>query len=253
MNTKQVYHYVYRITNIVEKRHYYGKRSTSIDPKLDLGVKYFSSSKDKAFIADQKSDPKNYKYKVIRIYETDKEALAAEIKLHNKFEVGINPNFYNRAKQTSIGFSITGRNHSKETKEKISVTRKGKNHSKETKEKISAANKGNTNSKGKSPSKETREKLSIAHKGKKGKPHSKETKEKMSIALKGTNHPQAKLANIYCRYTNDLIAENIVISVWAKANGYHRANLCATARADKSKPSSTTNPHYHKGVYVVYV
>ena len=34
-------HYVYRITNKIENKHYYGVRSCKIDPKLDLGIKYF--------------------------------------------------------------------------------------------------------------------------------------------------------------------------------------------------------------------
>ena len=51
-------HYVYRITNKVENKHYYGCRTTKLEPKDDLGSKYFSSSKDKSFIKDQKRKPK---------------------------------------------------------------------------------------------------------------------------------------------------------------------------------------------------
>ena len=65
------YHYTYRITNILLKLHYYGVRtSKDILPKKDLGIKYFSSSTNKEFIKDQKSNPQNYKYKIIRIYST---------------------------------------------------------------------------------------------------------------------------------------------------------------------------------------
>jgi DNA polymerase-1 len=53
MTSSNIYHYVYRITNVVEGKHYYGKRSSKIGPKLDLGKKYFSSSRDKQFIQDQ--------------------------------------------------------------------------------------------------------------------------------------------------------------------------------------------------------
>ena len=102
-------HYVYRITNKVTKLHYYGKRSCACDPKLDLGIKYFSSSKDKAFILDQKINTNNYKYKIIKKFNTAKEAIAYEIKLHDKFNVGVNPKFYNRAKQTTLKFSTTGK------------------------------------------------------------------------------------------------------------------------------------------------
>lgn len=31
------YHYVYRITNLVEDKHYYGSRTSSILPESDLG------------------------------------------------------------------------------------------------------------------------------------------------------------------------------------------------------------------------
>jgi len=61
------FHYVYRISNILLDKHYYGYRKTQNDPILDIGIKYFSSSKDKEFIKDQKKNPQNYKYKIIRI------------------------------------------------------------------------------------------------------------------------------------------------------------------------------------------
>ena len=56
-------HYTYRISNTLINKHYYGTRSTGINPKDDLGYKYFSSSSDKEFIKDQKDNPQNYKYK----------------------------------------------------------------------------------------------------------------------------------------------------------------------------------------------
>jgi hypothetical protein len=103
-----LFHYTYRITNILINKHYYGTRTSKINPNLDLGTKYLSSSSDKDFINDQKINPKNYKYKVIRIYNTRKEAMDLEIKLHSKFEVTINENFYNKAKATSTSFDTTG-------------------------------------------------------------------------------------------------------------------------------------------------
>lgn len=106
--TSTKFHYVYRITNIVAQKHYYGKRNCSTEPKLDLGIKYFSSSKDKLFIVEQKTNPQNFKYKIIRLFNTVEEATAFEIRLHNKFDVGINPSFYNRSKQTSTKFSFDG-------------------------------------------------------------------------------------------------------------------------------------------------
>lgn len=102
------YHYVYRITNKTLNKHYYGVRSSKVEPKLDLGIKYFSSSTDKDFIKDQNENPDNFKYKVIRNFESRKDALCFEINLHNKFDVSINESFYNLSKQTSTGFDTTG-------------------------------------------------------------------------------------------------------------------------------------------------
>ena len=114
------FHYTYRITNNKLNKHYYGVRSSRLQPIDDLGIKYFSSSSDKEFIKDQKDNPQDYRYKVIKIFKTRKNAIDLEIKLHAKFNVDINESFYNRAKQTSNKFSITkfGHKMTKETKEK---------------------------------------------------------------------------------------------------------------------------------------
>ncbi len=108
MTSNIIYHYVYRITNLVENKHYYGKRSTKTLPHLDLGHRYFSSSVDKEFIKDQKENPTNYRYKIIFTFNNANKAVTFEIRLHNKFNVGINPNFYNNAIQTASGFDTTG-------------------------------------------------------------------------------------------------------------------------------------------------
>ena len=108
MSSKTIYHYAYRITNTLECKHYYGSRTSKIHPSKDLGKKYFSSSKDKEFKKDQKENPQNYKYKVIRLFDTREGAVSFEIRLHNKFDVGVNESFYNKAKQTSVGWDTTG-------------------------------------------------------------------------------------------------------------------------------------------------
>ena len=110
LQMKYKYHYTYRITNITKvalRIYYYGVRSTNLNPKDDLGIIYFSTSTNKEFIKDQKENPQNYKYKVIKTFKTRKEAISLEIKLHDKFNVGVNEIFYNKAKQTSTGFDIT--------------------------------------------------------------------------------------------------------------------------------------------------
>lgn len=119
-------HYVYRITNKIENKHYYGVRSSTIKPKEDIGIKYFSSSTDKNFIRDQKENPDNYKYKVLKIFPTRKDAEFFETILHEKFSVQTNESFYNKAKNTLMGFSVEGRKQSDEHKAKITVSKIGK-------------------------------------------------------------------------------------------------------------------------------
>ena len=99
--------YVYRITNVKSRKHYYGYKSIDVDadPKQHLGKIYFSSSTDKEFIDDQKNNPKSYRYKIIKIYDNKDDALKHEIKLHERFDVAKNLSFYNKARQTSTKFA----------------------------------------------------------------------------------------------------------------------------------------------------
>ena len=80
-----------------------------------------------------------------------------------------------------------------------------------------------------------------------GKVTSPETRKKQSEARAGkyggSNHPGAKPANIYSK-EGDCIAQNVVIRVWAKENGYHQAHLSATA---------TGKLKLHKGIYARYI
>lgn len=141
------YHYVYRITNIKLNKHYYGTRSSKIEPFKDLGFKYFSSASDIEFRDDQKNNPENYKYIIVSIFNSREDAISLEIILHEKFNVGLNPSFYNKSKQTSIGFDFdsTGNQHSDETRRKISERaklRKGRPVSEETKTKLAEIQRG---------------------------------------------------------------------------------------------------------------
>ena len=150
-------HYTYRITNIIDRKHYYGVRSAD-NPYMDLGIKYFSSSRDSKFIDEQKNNPENFRYKVVSIYDNREEAMDKEIRLHSKFNVSNNPHFYNRCNATTSGFSVLGNKHTKESLLKISAA--GRRPCKTTaKEKISKANKNQFNSL------ETRKKKSEANKG----------------------------------------------------------------------------------------
>lgn len=106
---EQRYHYVYQITNLVTARKYIGKRSSLDSPAVDLGRKYFSSSSDREFILDQKTNPSNYKYEVLMEFNTAADAVTHEVKLHNLYDVGRNPEFYNKVKQTDTSFNASGK------------------------------------------------------------------------------------------------------------------------------------------------
>lgn len=152
------YHYVYRITNKLLNKHYYGDRSCDCHPSEDLGKKYFSSFSEKWFKQDQKTNSQNYKYKIIRIFETSRQdAKNLEIKLHRKFDVKNNPNFINKANQLTTGFCTSGTSLSETHKKKISIAFKGRKDSDETRKKKSESLKGRKITWG--------DKLSVARKG----------------------------------------------------------------------------------------
>lgn len=102
-------HYVYRISNILTNQHYYGVRSTKLSPIDDLGKKYFSSSTDLTFIKEQKMNPYDFLYKIIRTFDTRRSANDFESKIHNKFHVSSNENFYNRSESITSGWVSYGK------------------------------------------------------------------------------------------------------------------------------------------------
>lgn len=209
------YHYVYRITNTKLNKHYYGTRSSNIEPFKDLGVKYFSSASDEEFRNDQKNNPQDYKYVIVSVFNSRKEAMQLEIKLHTKFNVGMNESFYNKCKASSTKFDTTGTHHTAEAKHKIAIAHDGilksEEHkknlskawedrivSKETGHKISESLKGRENTWGEKISKtlknhsRTEEHCLNISKNKKGmistfkgKMHNEESKTKMSKVHKG--------------------------------------------------------------------
>lgn len=228
-----MYYYVYRITNKALKKHYYGKRTSKIPPALDLGIKYFSSSSDKAFIKDQKDFREKYKYKIVRCCTSPFAAVALEIRLHNMFNVGLNPNFYNKAKQTSTKFDTTGILFTEAQKSKLSLDRLGRKHSPETIEKLRVAKLGNS--------------------WNKGRRHLESSIELMKTnSKKGENHHNAVPVDVYCYKTDNLIAEGVVLNEWCKEDKSLRSNLAATLRVDRTKPSTKYNPWQSKGLYAKY-
>lgn len=227
------FHYVYRITSIIENKHYYGSRSSILPPKEDLGFKYFTSSRDKEFVSDLKLNTNNYKLKIVSVFLNRNAAMLLEIKLHNKFDVGKNPNFYNKCKATSTGFSMEGIKQSETTKIKRSESLIGRKSSPETKAKlsklkigdlnpakredirlkISKSKLGNTNMLGKTHSIETKEKISKSNKGKiswnRGTVNeiSEETRQKMSDAKLNMTDEQKK--NMHLWKKGRKLSENV--------------------------------------------
>jgi hypothetical protein len=166
-------------------RGYIGSRSCDCLPEEDTA--YFGSYSDKNFKPAQKI--------ILRSdYKTREEAIADEITLHEFYDVGRNPQFANRAKQTSTKFDTTGKTLSEETRIALKEAFTGeKNHrfgkkvSEATRQKISSSLVGRR------LSEETRQKLIKLHTGRK---RSEETRRKISESLKGKKYNDEKRRKI---------------------------------------------------------
>ena len=102
------YNYVYLITEISTNKKYIGVRSCDIPIKKDLGSIYKSSSTDLDFINRQKTNKKDYKYELLANYDCRLEASMEEIRLHNLYEVDVNPYYFNKTKANLNKFSGIG-------------------------------------------------------------------------------------------------------------------------------------------------
>lgn len=105
MQTIKEYHYVYKITNnkpVDERKYYIGVRTAKgCTPQED--VKYMSSSK---YLKEsiRELGLENFSKEILSIWDSRELANAEEIRLHRKFNVGCNDEFYNRAEATRDGF-----------------------------------------------------------------------------------------------------------------------------------------------------
>lgn len=192
------FHYTYEITNVNNGMKYIGSRSCLCLPCFDP---YMSSSKYvKAAIKED--EHAHFVKIVLQEFPTREEAIEHEILLHNKFDVGKNPVFYNKAKQTSTRFDyhpdhypsgpdspIYGRRTSEETKQKLREIRLKNPVSPEAHKKGGETRRGkyvgkNNPRYGKPLSEEAKQKLSEAHRGKSP---SDETREKQRNSVRGKN------------------------------------------------------------------
>ena len=116
-----MYHYTYLITYLDSKL-YMGVRSCKKRPTED--TKYIGSSK-------YTPDNTIIKKDILAEYPSRKLAVTAEIKYHEEHNVGVNPLYYNKSKQTSTKFDTTGTIFTQtiEHREKIRIALTGRKRS----------------------------------------------------------------------------------------------------------------------------
>jgi len=126
------FHYVY-YSYEEWGRGYIGKRTCTCAPEQDAA--YMGSFSDKTFKPNNKI--------ILEMFNTSREALAAEALLHDAYNVSKNPLFANKAKQTTEWFNTEGVPKTEEHKEKIRQANTGRKRTEETKRRLSLARMGN--------------------------------------------------------------------------------------------------------------
>ena len=186
------HHYVY---HSYEEwgRDYIGVRSCNCLPEED--TKYFGSFYDKTFKPTGKT--------ILFVCKTRKEVAEIEIELHDFFDVAVNPQFANKAKQTSTKFDMTGVPHTEEWKQAMSEKMIGKNVGK-TRTEVQKKTKSESMSGEKNhmfgvrqteaQKKAHSERMSGKYAGENnpmyGIPRTEEWKKAQSERMSGENHPQ---------------------------------------------------------------
>ena len=136
-------------------------------------TKYFGSFKDKTFRPTGKT--------ILFVCKTREEAAKIEIKLHNFFDVAVNPQFANKAKAVSTGFDTTGVPDTEQIKRKKSKAKSGENNP------MYGRTGENHPMYGVPRTVETKKKQSVANSGK---TRTEEHKKKYSEANTGEKNPQ---------------------------------------------------------------
>jgi len=223
-----MYHYTYKIINLINNKLYYGVRSCECLPEED--IKYMGSG-----VLIRRSIKKhgidNFIKKIDKIFETREEANLYEAKIVDLEFIKLD-NTYNLKTGGLNGCGWKGwtgqGSQSDETKKKISIAMRGKIVSDETKKKMSIS--GKVRAITKPITKKTREKLCECKKGEKhpfyGKKHSKETIQKLSsnwMVISPTGQ-EYKISNLtkFCRDNN--LHNGTMCSV-AKGNRKHHKGL----------------------------
>ena len=174
MRKPKKFHYIYKTTNLLNGRYYYGMHSTD---NLDDG---YIGSGTYLRRAIRKYGKENFKREIIEFCKTRKELKSREKDIVNLQEI---------AKKECMNLKVGGNNWkpiSEETCRKISLSKT--NPSEETRRKMSESHKGQIPwMKGKTHTIEARIKISEAGLGRK---HSEETRRKMSEVRMGKRHSE---------------------------------------------------------------
>lgn len=208
------YHFIYKTTNLLSGKYYYGLHSTN-----DLDDGYLGSGRRLRYSIN-KYGKENHKREIIEFCKNRKELICREREIVTLNEI---------AKEECMNLIVGGatKGHSLSTREKISLSKKGvplsekhkkslsksnakywlgKSRSDEVKLKVSIANKGKQYRLGHKHTEESRKKMSESHTGKtiseetrkkmseinKGKKLSEKTRMKMSNSRMGNNNPSAR-------------------------------------------------------------
>ena len=126
------FHYVY-YSYEEWGRGYIGKRTCTCAPEEDTA--YMGSFSDKTFNPNCKI--------ILEMFNTSREALAAEALLHEAYNVSRNALFANRAKQTTEWFNTEGVPKTEQHKEKIRRSNSGRIRTQESRQRMSLAKMGN--------------------------------------------------------------------------------------------------------------
>jgi hypothetical protein len=199
-----MYHYTYMITvkNPTDARRLYiGVRSCKVPPEQDT---YYGSCRP--FCRWQKEHGVDGLHKqILAVWKSRDDALSHEVLLHDCFDVGVNVEFWNQAKQLVTKFDTAGVSHpaynkgmkwTEEQRKNLSEVRKGRVVTEETRRKISEAQKGRKMPEerrlkfvGKKASEESKQKMRLAKLGKPswslGKTFTEEHRQNLSAARKG--------------------------------------------------------------------
>lgn len=99
-------YYVYRISDIEDKKHYYGYHIQVLDDIIEDLKSYGTSGKKKKLILENKD---RFKFKIIKIFKSPGDAIMFESFLHQYFDVKNHNKFFNYSNQTPFGFDTSGR------------------------------------------------------------------------------------------------------------------------------------------------